>query len=160
MISEIGQDWDANRGNPRSQLVMALFRLVGASPGPLRPVAAALYQAVVVWGLGIELNHKAAVGAGLRIFHGVGLVVHESARIGAHCTLRQCTTLGERNGGCPVLCDGVDVGANAVILGPVTIGAGAAIGAGAVVLVDVPPGAAAVGNPARVIEGKAGDPRG
>lgn len=43
------------------------------------------------------------------------------------------------------------VGANAVILGGVTIGDGAVIGAGAVVTKSIPPGAIAVGNPAKVI---------
>jgi acetyltransferase-like isoleucine patch superfamily enzyme len=45
----------------------------------------------------------------------------------------------------------VDVGANAVILGAITIGDGAVIGAGAVVLKDVPARAVVAGNPARVI---------
>ncbi len=43
------------------------------------------------------------------------------------------------------------IGTNAVVLPGVTIGPGAIIGAGAVVTRDVPPGAVAVGAPARVI---------
>jgi acetyltransferase-like isoleucine patch superfamily enzyme len=50
-----------------------------------------------------------------------------------------------------VLGDGVDVGPNVVILGPVTIGDHAVIGAGAVVLCDVPAYGVAVGNPARLL---------
>ncbi len=46
----------------------------------------------------------------------------------------------------------MDVGAGAVILGGITVGDGAAIGANAVVVKDVPPGALAVGVPARIIE--------
>ena len=38
------------------------------------------------------------------------------------------------------------------MLGPITIGDGAKVGAGAIVLKDVPPGATAVGVPARNIE--------
>ena len=52
---------------------------------------------------------------------------------------------------CPVLGDGVDVGANSVIIGAIKIGDRAVIGAGAVVVKDVPPGAVVAGNPARVI---------
>jgi UDP-2-acetamido-3-amino-2,3-dideoxy-glucuronate N-acetyltransferase len=41
------------------------------------------------------------------------------------------------------------IGSGAVILGNVTIGAGALVGAGSVVTHDVPPGAVVAGNPAR-----------
>lgn len=41
------------------------------------------------------------------------------------------------------------IGSGAVIMGNVTIGAGALIGAGSVVTRDVPPGAVVAGNPAR-----------
>ena len=51
----------------------------------------------------------------------------------------------------PVLVGHVDIGAGARVLGGVTIGAHAVIGANAVVLHDVPPGAVAVGIPARVL---------
>jgi serine acetyltransferase len=54
-------------------------------------------------------------------------------------------------GGAPVLRDGVEVGAHAVIIGPVTVGANAIIGAAAVVTKDVPPGPVMVGNPAKVL---------
>ena len=47
--------------------------------------------------------------------------------------------------------DRVDIGANAVIIGPITVGDDAAIGAGAVVVKDVPAGHIAVGNPARIL---------
>jgi acetyltransferase-like isoleucine patch superfamily enzyme len=44
------------------------------------------------------------------------------------------------------------IGARAIILKGVTIGDGAVVGAGAVVTKDIPPGAIAVGNPARVVK--------
>ncbi|MBN1237421.1 MAG: acyltransferase [Gammaproteobacteria bacterium] len=44
------------------------------------------------------------------------------------------------------------IGANVTIIGGVSIGDGAVIGAGAVVIRDVPPGAVAVGVPARVVK--------
>lgn len=43
------------------------------------------------------------------------------------------------------------IAASCVVVGGVTLGSGAVIGAGSVVLEDVPPGAIAVGNPARVV---------
>jgi 2,3,4,5-tetrahydropyridine-2-carboxylate N-succinyltransferase/tetrahydrodipicolinate N-acetyltransferase len=45
----------------------------------------------------------------------------------------------------------VEIGANAVVLGGVSIGNGAVIGAGSVVLHDVPAGAVVAGNPAKPI---------
>ena len=55
----------------------------------------------------------------------------------------------------PTLERGVIVGANACILGGFTVAEGARVGSGAVVTKPVPPGATAVGNPARIIEAKA-----
>ena len=49
-----------------------------------------------------------------------------------------------------VLKSGASIGANATILGGVTIGEGAIVGAGSVVTRDVPPGVIVRGNPASV----------
>jgi serine O-acetyltransferase len=59
------------------------------------------------------------------------------------------------DGPVPVLEDDVELGAYAQILGGVRIGRGARIGAMSVVLCDVPPGATAVGVPARIVESAA-----
>ena len=156
-------DWAANRGNPKGQLIMLLFRAaqtVRGLPAPWWLLGAPLlgfYDVLVHWFLGVELRYKTRIGPGLRLFHAHALVVHEDTVIGADCTLRQSTTIGNKpaadgsEGGCPVLGNRVDVGANAVILGPIRIGDGAIIGAGSVVLKDVPPGAVVAGNPARIL---------
>ena len=47
--------------------------------------------------------------------------------------------------------DGATIGANAVVVAPVRVGACAMVGAGAVVTHDVPPHAIVVGNPARIV---------
>jgi serine acetyltransferase len=159
MISYILQDWPANIGSPKGRFVLVFFRLcqlIRRWPGDVwmlgSPVLAA-YVLVVHWILGIELDYKTAVGSGLCLRHGVGLVVHRNAVIGASCTLRQGVTIGERrdDGKCPVLGDRVAVGANAVVLGPVRIGESAVIGAGSIVLNDVEPFTVVAGNPAVVV---------
>jgi serine O-acetyltransferase len=105
---------------------------------------------------GISIPKSVEVGPGLKIHHFGNIFVHEDAKLGARCTLRQGVTIGNRveDGPVPILEDEVDLGAYAQILGGVRIGKGAKIGALSVVLRDVPPGATAVGIPARVIEEK------
>ena len=154
------QDWDAKRGNNKGQLVLAAFRAAqvvqgdpGRSPGPAAKGVLAAYRLLVEFGMGIELPPRTRVGPRLRLYHGVGLVVNEHTVIGADVSLRHGTTIGHQHEGgpSPVIEDGVDVGASAVILGPVTVGEGASVGAGAVVVKDVPTGAVVVGNPARQV---------
>jgi putative colanic acid biosynthesis acetyltransferase WcaB len=153
-------DLAANRGNAKGRVVVTCFRLAGAARGSGRPRLWAvpvlvLYRLVVDWTMGIDLPPTLQAGPGLRIWHGTGLVVHANVRLGRDVTLRHGTTLGatgdEIDAPAPVLGDGVDVGAGAIVLGDLTVGAGAVIGAGSVVVGDVPAGATVVGNPARVL---------
>lgn len=102
---------------------------------------------------GVSFTKETRIGPGLRIHHFGNIFIHSGATIGARCTLRQGVTIGNRTEGgpVPVLDDDVELGAYAQILGGIRIGAGARIGAMSVVLQDVPPGATAVGIPARII---------
>jgi UDP-2-acetamido-3-amino-2,3-dideoxy-glucuronate N-acetyltransferase len=54
---------------------------------------------------------------------------------------------------------GAGLGSGAIILGEVTIGAGALVGAGAVVTRDIPQGATVVGTPARLMPARPPSPR-
>ncbi len=105
---------------------------------------------------GIEIHPAAKVGRCVFIDHGMGVVVGQTAEIGDGCTIYQGVTLGgtslERGAKRhPTLGRDVIVGANSQILGGFTVGDGARVGSNAVVLKPVPPGATAVGNPARII---------
>ena len=101
---------------------------------------------------GISLPKAAHIGPGLRIHHFGNIFIHPNVRIGAHCTLRQGVTIGNRHedGPVPTIGDHVEFGAYAQILGAVHIGNNCRIGAMALVLCDVPDGATAVGVPARI----------
>jgi serine O-acetyltransferase len=99
----------------------------------------------VVTGADIPLNCH--IEGGLLLPHPNGVVIHPSAHIGPNCLIfQQVTIVGEvKIGG------HVDIGAGAKIIRAVSIGDHAKIGANAVVLCDVPPGATAVGIPAKII---------
>lgn len=149
MPRKILQDWDANRGTPRIQVFLALFRLAQSTRGrwgrrhPLSLVVAIVYRLVAETLCGCEVPISVTAGPGLTIFHGFGLVVHPSAVLGCGVTLRHGVTIGNIGGlgAAPRLEDGVTVGVGASILGPITIGERASIGAHALVLHDVPAGA-------------------
>jgi serine O-acetyltransferase len=107
------------------------------------------------WGTGIEIHPGATIGRRVFIDHGMGIVVGETAVIGDDCTLYHGVTLGgtswNKGKRHPTLGRGVVIGAGAKILGPLEVGDGAKIGSNAVVVRDVPPGATAVGIPARIV---------
>ena len=110
----------------------------------------------VRWLTGIEIHPGATIGRRVFIDHGMGVVIGETAVIGDDCTLYHGVTLGgtswNKGKRHPTLERGVVIGAGAKVLGPITLAAGARVGSNAVVVRDVPPGATAVGIPARIVE--------
>lgn len=151
------QDWDVNRGNRRSQLVLLALRIAQQFHHfscPWRWIGYpyfACYEILIVWLLGIEINYKATIGPRLRLFHGIGTVIHENVVIGADVTLRHLTTIGTKHdqGKAPIIGDHVDIGCHSVLLGAIHIGERAVIGAASVVLKDVPARTTVAGNPAQ-----------
>lgn len=103
----------------------------------------------------IEIHPGATIGKGLFIDHGTGVVIGETAVIKDFVTIYQGVTLGgtgkEKGKRHPTIEDHVVIGANAIILGNITIGRGARIGAGAIVTKSVPENSTVVGNPARIV---------
>lgn len=164
MIGYLTQDWANNKGHVKIMLILAWFRLAHVFAVRERSIVwwfglpiMVLYRMVVEYILCVELRAKTRVGPGLKIEHGYSLVINDHTVIGRNVHVRHCTTIGcvkrpdGSQGPSPVIEDNVEIGANAVILGGITIGENAKIGAGSVVTKDVPSAAIVVGNPARVL---------
>ena len=92
---------------------------------------------------GVDIHPAAAISPGVFIDHATGVVIGETAEIGADVTIYQGVTLGgtslDKGKRHPTVGDRVIIGAGAKILGPITIGHDSAIGANAVVVKPVPP---------------------
>jgi len=110
------------------------------------------------WLTGIEIHPGAAIGKGLFIDHGMGVVVGETTIIGDNVTLFQGVTLGgtgkEKGKRHPTILNNVVAGGGAQRLGGITVGNNVMIGANAVVLRDVPDDSTVVGVPGRIARRK------
>ncbi|HSI18880.1 MAG TPA: serine O-acetyltransferase EpsC [Sphingomonas sp.] len=117
---------------------------------------------------GIDIHPGATIGPAFFIDHGTGVVIGETAIIGARVQLYQHVTLGARSplGAAPVsprdryarhpiVEDDVVIYAGATILGRVTIGHGATIGGNVWLLEDVPPGSVVAQPTATILAGEA-----
>lgn len=109
---------------------------------------------------GVEIHPGATIGRRVFIDHGMGVVVGETAEIDDDVNMYHGVTLGgkssERVKRHPTVESGVTLGANATLIGNITVCEGATVGAGAVVTDDVPAGATVAGNPAKRVDDAAG----
>lgn len=134
----------------------------------VHPTAKVWHFAVVL--ADVIIGPRVSIGSSAEI--GRGTTIGEDSRIGSHVFLPSKTTVGKNvfiGPGVvatddrfprvnnpdyiampPIFEDGCSVGAGAVILPGVRIGAGAIVGAGAVVTKDVPARTVIRGDPARV----------
>jgi len=113
-------------------------------------------------GVRLEVGHGArlTIGKGTYLNRDTVVVCHESVEIGANCKISYQVVImdtdehlvpGTDRMTAPVrIEDAVWLGARVIVLKGVTIGKGAIVGAGSIVTRDIPPGAIAVGQPARV----------
>jgi putative colanic acid biosynthesis acetyltransferase WcaB len=152
------QDWRVNKGNPKGRIILVLFRV--ANFCSTRRIYYYIgffyllfYKILVEWFFSIEIPWNIKIGRNLHLYHGQALVISNEVVIGENCTLRQSTTIGNKqvaNGGfskSPVIGNFVDVGSNACIIGPITIGDYVKVGSGTVVVKSVSPHSIVIGNP-------------
>ncbi len=95
--------------------------------------------------LSVEIWPQARIGRGVWFDHGLGLVIGQTAVIEEDVSLWHGVTLGSNfvdigEGRHPRVRRGAVIGAGALVLGPIEVGAGATVAAGAIVTKDVPPG--------------------
>lgn len=107
------------------------------------------------WLTGIEIHPGAVIGPRLFIDHGMGVVIGETAEVGADVTIYHGVTLGgvslKHGKRHPTVEDGVVIGAGAKVLGAIRVGRNTRIGANAVVVKDVEPDMVVVGIPGRPV---------
>lgn len=162
-MSYIFSDWERNGKNIKGRMIMVLFRV--ATLGTINRFAfivmipyQVFYRVFVEWFLGVELPWKTKIGKGLLVYHGQATVINDGTVIGQNCTIRHCTTIGNKQladgtySKSPVIGNNVDIGSNVCIIGDIRIGDNVSIGAGSVVVKDVLPNSVVVGNPARPVK--------
>lgn len=160
MFYVIKDDLKANKGNLKIIIILLFFRLSASIRNSNIFIKIIfiwirlIYKVCIQWGYGIDFPDNTQAGSPIIMYHGIGLVINSDAIIMNNVILRQNITLGnkEMGGKSPIIENNVDIGANAIIIGNITIGAYSTIGAGSVVTKNVPPYSVVVGNPAKILE--------
>ncbi len=103
---------------------------------------------------GFQIYPETEIGEGFYLGHWGALVINPKAKIGKNCNIAQGVTIGQanrgRNEGFPTIGDHVWIGANAVIVGNITIGNNVLIAPNSYVTSSVPNNSIVIGNPAQI----------
>ncbi len=160
LLKDLKADWDLHSRSysHRSMVALGVYRFgrwVQDLPTPAAKVGGKLYGAGLLAAeaiSGIYLARDTEIGEGFHMVHAGGINIHPNTKIGDRVGIMHGVTLGTGpDGKAPTLEDDTFIGANASVLGGVTIGKGARVGANSLVMRDVPPGALAIGVPAKVM---------
>jgi serine O-acetyltransferase len=125
--------------------VMAAYRLMRFFAAVDARLASRITSRMIRHLYGSDIHWEADIAPGVMVVHGMGMAISHSARVGRSVLLFQHCTLGEgrhpdtKEVGAPNVEDGAVVGAGAVVVGPITIGARSKIMPGCVVVRSVPP---------------------
>lgn len=110
---------------------------------------------------GVEIHPAADLGDRVFIDHGMGTVIGETSVVGDDVQMYHGVTLGGKSSDPvkrhPTVEDGVTIGANATLIGDITVGENATVGAGSVVVEDVPDDTTVAGSPAEPVDGTGAD---
>ncbi|GMV77426.1 MAG: hypothetical protein AMXMBFR79_05610 [Chitinophagaceae bacterium] len=130
-----------------------LYLLLGEPYGVVRIIFIPILNIFYAYS-NIEINYKANIKGGILVLHpAVGVVISGLSVIGSNITLTGGNIIGARKGckkGDIIIGNNCELGANAVILGPVEITNNVSIGASACVVKNcTTDGAALIGVPAK-----------
>ena len=104
---------------------------------------------------GLDISQKVRIGGSLFINHPYCIAINDSCVIGKNVNITKGVTIGAtqrgKRKGVPTIGNQVWIGANAAIVGAVSVGDDVLIAPNAYVNVDVPPHSIVLGNPGRII---------
>lgn len=115
------------------------------------------------------IPYKCEIGTGtIFAYKGMGVIIHQDAKIGKNCVIGSNVTIGGGAGGSnkriaefdnirhivPVIGNNVQLSTGAKVLGNIVIGDDVIVGANAVVINDVPSGTVVGGVPAKILKHK------
>lgn len=166
-----GDDPELNRELDRRQALVAALNAVPEARSQerragLEQLLAAIGEETQIrapfycdWGDGIEIGARCFLNFNCTLLDGAPIAIGDECLFGPGVQLITAThpldparRRAALEQALPItLADGVWLGAGALVLPGVSIGANAVVGAGAVVTRDLPAGVLAVGNPARAI---------
>jgi len=106
----------------------------------------------------IQIPINTTIKKGFHLNHYGNIIINQGVSIGENCNVSQGVTLGNvsrgKLKGCPTIGDRVWIGANAVVVGKITIGNDVLIAPLSYVNFDLPDNAVVVGNPAKIVSYK------
>jgi serine O-acetyltransferase len=137
--------------------VLAVYRYgrwANALPQPLRFAADRIYGALnlgIQMATGSFIPREVEIGEAPHLIHHFDIRIHPKVRIGDRVGIMHEVTIATtmHRLGAPTIGNDVFIGAGAKIVGPIKIGDGAIIAPNSLVITDVPPGATAMGVPAK-----------
>lgn len=127
------------------------FRKYQTASNPLSKLSYRFLYRISAHKKHIEIPRDTKIGAGLYIGHPFCITINSKATIGCNCNIHKGVTIGQENRGkrlgAPVIGDCVWIGANATIVGKITIGDDVLIAPNSYVNCDVPAHSVVLGNP-------------
>lgn len=103
---------------------------------------------------GIQISPSTKIGFGLKIIHGIGIIINARTIIGNNCNISHFLSIGSNNGTPAIIGDCVYIGPHVCVVENVHIGNNVTIGAGSVVTKDIPENATVAGVPAKIVSYK------